>query len=115
MADKLRNEVNIELLGQTRTMRAEFDAIMAIERDLNKGIVTIVDEAAIGNIKLTDAAVIIFHGLRGFGDTRIKTVKEVGEAILEEGIDKIADKIVEFAGIVLKGVSLGKPKAPETA
>jgi hypothetical protein len=114
MTDILRNEVEIELAGATRTMRATFAAIRNIESALGKSMMAVI--GSIGNngdLSYTDAATIIFHGLRGNGDTRL-TLDQVGEAIVEMGMAKISVPVVNFVSQALSGVSVGKPaEAPQ--
>jgi hypothetical protein len=43
MADNLRNEVQIELAGETRTMRATFAAIRGIEADTGRSIIATIN------------------------------------------------------------------------
>jgi hypothetical protein len=63
---------------------------------------------------VTDSAIIIFHGLRGFGDTRLDR-DAVGEAVLAAGLNKVGTPVVEFLTGTLNGVSLGKPQETEAS
>jgi DNA-directed RNA polymerase subunit L len=113
--EKLRNEVTIELAGETRTMRASFSALMDIERDLKKSLISLINQAAnTGDISVTEAAYIIHHGLRGHKDTRL-SFAQVGDAVMEAGLASVLEPVVSFLGVALSGVSVGKPKEPETA
>ncbi|MBR2691777.1 MAG: gene transfer agent family protein [Aquamicrobium sp.] len=110
MADLLRNEVEIELAGQTRTMRASFSAIRAIEKELGKSLVRLINDiGASGDFSVTDAVTIIHHGLRGYNDTRL-TLDQIGDAVVVEGFQSKATAAAEFLKVALMGASLGKPQ-----
>lgn len=100
-----RNEVSISLAGETRTLRATFTAIRAIERDLGKSIIKVVDDLGLrGDISVTDTATIIYRGLQGYGDTRL-TLDQVGNALVQEGFTEKAASAAEFLRVALMGVS----------
>jgi hypothetical protein len=109
MADALRNEVGIDLDGQTRTMRATFASIRGIERDLKTNLVPLIEKLGRGDVGIEQAAVIVFHGLRGFGDTELN-LDQVGEAILKTGLGSVMMPVVEFLSQAMQGVTLGKPQ-----
>ncbi|WP_342150232.1 GTA-gp10 family protein [Methylorubrum sp. SB2] len=111
MENLQRNELRIELAGETRTLRASFTAIRAIETALGKSLVKIVDDLSLrGDISVTDTAVIIFHGLKGYDDTRL-TIDQVGEAIVGEPFRDMAAAAAHFLSIALKGApGVGKPE-----
>lgn len=114
MSGPVLNEVKIDLAGETRTMRASFSALIEIERDLKKSLIALINQAAeSGDIGVTEAAVIVHHGLRGYQDARL-TYAQVGEAIMEAGLPNILGAVMEFLGKALNGVTMGKPQ-PETA
>lgn len=110
--EPLRNEVKITLAGEERTMRATFAAIRSIEGAMGKSMIAVINQFGGGDISVTDAATIIHHGLRGHGDTRL-TLDQVGEAIVEAGLNNVSLPIVEFVSRALGGVSVGKPEATE--
>lgn len=115
MAELLRNEVAIYLANEERVMRATFSAIRAIEATLGKSITAIINKIAnSGDISMTDAATVIYHGLRGYNDTRL-TLDQVGEAIMEEGLSAATLAVVEFTSKALSGVSLGKSQEAQPA
>lgn len=111
MTDAMTNSVDIELDGQNRTMRASFAAIRGIEKDLGKSIISVVNNLGLNaDLSITDAATIIYHGLRGNADTRM-SLEQVGEAILKEGFNSSSLKVVSFLSVALNGVQMGKPEA----
>lgn len=113
--EAVRNEVKIDLAGETRTMKASFPALMDIERDLRKSLITLINQAAdTGDVSVTEAVTIIHHGLRGNKDTRL-TFAEVGDAVMEVGLAEVLAPVVNFLGVALRGASVGKSKEPETA
>jgi len=114
MTGPARNEVTITLAGEERTLRASFTAIAAIEKALGKSMMAVINKVASGDLAVTEAAVIIFHGLRGFDDTRL-TYEQVGEAVVTAGVTKVSLPVVEFVNIALSGVEVGKPEEPVAA
>ncbi|MET4294713.1 hypothetical protein ABIB06_006546 [Bradyrhizobium sp. LB8.2] len=112
MSERLRNEYTITLKGEEHVMRATFGAIRGIERDLKTNIIPLL--MRLEQMGLEQAAIIVWHGLKGYGDTAM-TLDDVGEAILDIGLDNpdLMTSIVKFAGHALKGAEMGKPqKAP---
>ncbi|WP_197027136.1 GTA-gp10 family protein [Methylopila sp. 73B] len=111
--DNPRNEVSIELAGETRTMRASFAAIRNIERDLGN-ILPLIDKIGQGNVGVDQCATIIFYGLKGFDDHRL-TKDAVGEAVMDRGLSAVMPAVVEFVTGTLKGVAVGKPQPEDKA
>lgn len=108
MADALRNEVSIVLGGETRTMRATFAAIRAIEKDVGHGLTSIIARlGGAADLPITDAVVIVYHGLRGAGDSSL-TVDQIGAMLEETGFDVALQAATEFLVQAMRGVSLGK-------
>jgi hypothetical protein len=114
MENSLRNEISISLAGETRIMRATFTAITAIERALGKSMTAIINQIAGGDLGVTEAAHIVFNGLRGNEDTRL-SFEKVGEAIVQAGLGNVSVAVVEFVSMSLNGVSVGKPEEPQPA
>jgi hypothetical protein len=109
----MRNEVKISLGGVDRTMRATFKAIYAIEKDLGKPWSHVGQMVIEGSYGVREIATIIHHGLRGYDDNRL-SFDEVGEAVMQEGINNCVAPIVEFISIAFQGVkSAGKSEAAE--
>ncbi len=114
MADALRNEVSVTLDGTEYTVRATFAAIRGIERDLKTNLVPLIEKLGRGDVGIEQAAVIVFHGLRGNGDTSLN-LEQVGELILKTGLGEVMLPVVEFLSHAMQGVSLGKQMAAEKA
>jgi len=109
MSNDLRNEFSIELGGETRSMRATFEALRGIERDLKTNLIPLIDRFGRGDVGVEMTAVIIYHGLQGFGDSRL-SLNEVGKHVMEDGLSKLMEPVVRFLGQAMGGVSLGKDK-----
>ncbi len=107
MAEKMRNEVVIKLAGQDRVMRATFAAIRGIENDLRTNIVPLLGRFANGDIGMHQTAVVIYNGLKGYEDTRL-SVEQIGDAILDTGLNEVMVPVIEFLKVALDGVTLGK-------
>ena len=120
MSDAFRNEVTVTLFGKERTMRATFRAIRDIETDLKLNWLRFAQKMAAGDIGIGEMAKIIFHGLKGYGDTRsLKTaapdgltVEEIGDAIIEAGMNEVSTAVIQFIQIGFHGTKpVGKPEA----
>lgn len=112
--DNSRGEIIIQLAGEERVMRPTFDAIAGIERDLKINSLPLLKKFAAGDVGVRDSATIVYHGLRGYGDTRL-TLAEIGDAIIMQGLNELALPISEFLIASLEGVKgLGKRKAEIT-
>lgn len=106
-------------------MRATFRALNDIERDLKVNWLRFAEKMAIGDIGIGEMAKVVYHGIKGFGDTRSVmtdepgklTVDDVGEAILISGMNDVSAAVIQFIQIGFHGTkSAGKPDAPtETA
>jgi hypothetical protein len=112
MAIELRNEVAIDIGGKSRVLRADFRAICAMESFLRMGVVTIVGRFQQKQFGLTDVAALVFFGLQGADDKDL-TMEQVGDAIIETGIDNIISPVIDFALLMMKGVSLGKSQGAQ--
>ena len=112
MANPLRNEVAIDILGKTRVMRADFEAIVGIEQATRRSMVALV---ARGDMPVTDMANIIFLGLRSGGEMSL-TLEQIGNAILEKGYadPSLMNPVMKFLTGAMNGFSVGKPEeAPQ--
>jgi hypothetical protein len=95
-------------------MRANFSAIVAIEKALGKSMIALINQIAAGDVGVTESAHIIYHGLRGNTDARL-SFEQVGEAVIERGLSAVSLPIIEFVSRSLNGVSVGKPSEPSPA
>lgn len=109
MADELRNEVAVTLDGSEYTLRATFAAIRGIERDLRTNLVPLIEKVGRGDVGLEQASIIIFHGLRGYGDESLN-LDQVGELVLKTGLGEVMLPAVNFLSVAMRGASLGKPR-----
>lgn len=91
-------------------MRASFEAMCAIERALGQSTIALMNRIGNRDFGVTETATVIFHGLKGFGDTRLDFQK-VGEAVMEVGIVPLAVTVMEFIGKSMNGVKVGKSEA----
>jgi hypothetical protein len=112
MAEALRNEVSIELAGETRTLRATFGALRGIEKDLGINIVPLISKVTGVDVGVNEFATVIYHGLRGYDDTRL-SLDAVGNAVMEVGLTALLAPVGDFLFKAMEGVSAGKPKPGE--
>lgn len=114
LATPLRNEVEIQIAGELRVMRATFTAIVQIEKQLGKSMIALTSRIANGDLSVTEAAYIIYYGLRGYDDKRL-SLEQVGEGVLAAGLSNMSMPVIEFLTMTLNGVSVGKPSEPNPA
>lgn len=114
MADALRNEFAVTLDGTEYTLRATFTAIRGIERDLKLNLLPLITKVSNGDVGVEQAAIVIFHGMRGFDDTRLK-LEEIGDLIMKTGLSKVMVPVVDFLLHAMEGASLGKPQEAPAA
>lgn len=101
MANPLRGEVEIALGGETLTLRPTFGAIMEIEDRLG-GIVPLASRAAAGDFGLRDVAVIVRACLNA-ADGGSRSLDEVGERIMAEGVANVTPAVSALLAGVLSG------------
>lgn len=109
MAEALRNETQVTLDGVEYTLRATFTAIRNIERDLKTNLVPLIEKIGRGDVGIEQASVIVFHGLRGYGDEG-HTLDQVGDLIMKTGLGSVMLSVVNFLSQAMQGVALGKPQ-----
>ena len=104
-----RGEVKIQLAGEERTMRPTFEAMCAIERDLNTNLLPLMNKVLNGgDFGVLVAATVIYHGLKGAGDTRL-SLAEVGADVVKQGTTNVFGSVISFLASALHGAEgLGK-------
>lgn len=109
-----RGEVKIQLAGEERIMRPTFEAIANIERELSINTLPLLKKMSTGDIGVRAAAVVVYYGLKGYGDTRM-SLAEVGDAVIVQGLNDLGVSISEFLITALEGVkNLGKGEEVKT-
>ncbi|WP_398470718.1 GTA-gp10 family protein [Tardiphaga sp.] len=108
MADRTRNEIDFVVGENTRVMRATVDAMLAIEGELGKSLMRVVQEFTQVDYGMRTLTSVIFHGLKG-GENKVSP-KEVAEDILAIGTDQAAYFAMKFLNVAMNGQTLGKPE-----
>lgn len=105
----------IDLDGQSRELKMTFGVVERLERvHLKKPIVELLHEAAINRPSLTDVATVFHECLLANGDTRLKTVRDVGEALHKKGFSKYLELYIEVLAYALYGSdSVNKDATPD--
>lgn len=112
MANRLRNEIDITLKGKKYVMRANFEAMSAIEADLKMGLIPLITHIGQYNFGVKQCATIIHHGLTAYGDESL-TYPQVGDAVMHEGVGALMGKLVDFLNLGMEGVKMGKSEEAE--
>lgn len=118
--ENIRGEFKINLAGQDRVLKANFDAIERLETEVFKdGIFVALTSAVQGKPRISDIVSVIYIGLICNKDTRLSRA-QVGQAITEEGIVKFAEVYISFLNYCVtggqegKGGSTGESAAPDS-
>ena len=99
----IRGEFSIELDGQARTLKANFDAIERLEGGLfNKPIVEKLYEAGQGRVAFRDVVTLIDIGLQANKDTRLSR-NQIGEAVLKAGMANYIKVYIEYLTYCING------------
>lgn len=86
----------LEILGKKRDLRCTFGAIEALEGAIIKRpLISLLNDALTGEIYFLHVLEVVLQGLKANGDTRFDR-NEVGEYILEKGLDSFIPFFIEF-------------------
>lgn len=108
MTESLRNEVMVTFGGREYPMRATFACVRLIERELGRGIIAAVAQAS--QLTVSETVGIIYHGIKAADPDMKLSVDEVGNAVLEDGVEHATSAVLKFMLQVMNGVSTpGKP------
>lgn len=67
-ANEIRGEVDLELEGERFVLRPSFAAIVEAEKATGKGLIKLAEQAAAGELTLTECAAITTHFIRAWGE-----------------------------------------------
>lgn len=112
MANKHRGEVKVTLDGVEYTMRPTFEALISIEDDLNKKLVSIARAFFQSDIGVKETAHIIHRGIESSGAQL--SLEAVGRAVVKGGVNNYIKPIVNFLTEGLGGEDKGKGEEAET-
>lgn len=104
----IRGVFTVDLAGQERGLKANFDAIERLEGSVFKGpIITKLQEAVQGRASFKDVAGLIHTGLVCNKDTRLSR-EEVGAAVFEGGLVNFLPVYIDFLTYCITGGQEGK-------
>ena len=84
MTNPLKGQIQINLGGKDYSCRLNVDAIIKIETQLDKGILTITQKLSEADVRMGELVCILLHALRGGGNDIDE--KDVKALIQETGI-----------------------------
>ena len=95
-----RGEASIVVAGETLVLRPSFNALVLAEEELGS-LFGLVERAAEGLLTLSEIAALFDHLSRG----RPKTIDRamIGEAVVGQGLAKVAPVLRLVLGQILKG------------
>ncbi len=96
MSNKNRGEIYIELAGRKHILRPSFQAICAIEGELNISILDILIDVSKKKLKLSDMISIVKHGMYAYQGNLDMSDEDIGNDIYEAGLVNIMPQIVQF-------------------
>lgn len=95
--------IDVTLAGRTYGLRPAFGALMRIEKALGAGLGALVARYLRREYGLTDTTRIVYEGIVAEDGNRAPTYEEVAEAIVREGIDRVAPAALELLDAALAG------------
>jgi hypothetical protein len=96
MSNKSRGEVSIDLAGKKHILRPSFQAICAIEGELNKSILDILIGISEKKLRLSDMVSVVKHGMHAYQENSTILGKNIGSDIYEAGLVNIMPTIILF-------------------
>ena len=84
MTNPLKGQTLVNLGGKDYTCRLNVDAIIKIETQLDKGILTITQKLSEADVRMGELVCILLHAIRGGGNT--VSEKDIKDLIQETGI-----------------------------
>ncbi len=102
MANRYKGDVDIDMLGKTRTLRPTFGALAGIEHATGMGFAAVVQRFASGQFGIDDVAIVLREGMGAAGDDApdLETIKR---AIVDEGFGVCAAAAGAFLGNAVLG------------
>ena len=96
MSNKNRGEISIDLEGKKHILRTSFQAICAIEGELNKSILDILIGISENKLKLSDMVSVVKHGMHAYQGNSTILDENIGSEIYEAGLVNIMPTIIRF-------------------
>lgn len=95
MANKVRGEVDVELDGNTYTLRPSWQVVEKIERELG-GVLGIMNRVKEGNVRIDEIAFIIYAGLEGNKTQKTPSFKDVHQIVFDTGFVNYISVVSSF-------------------
>jgi len=112
MANPHRGEVEVSLGGETFILRPTFEALAEIEKATGLGLVPFATKITTGSYGVLDVFTVLKAGIRAGGR---EPPKDLGQRIVEEGLIRLSDGVLNFLTQALDGGSKGAPGKAEAA
>jgi len=106
--NKFRNEVKLELNGNSYLLRGTFGALVEIEDEVGEPLPVLLNNIAQGNVSLRTIMSVILYGARAANPDLDEDRLE--QDIAEGGINTAITGIVEFLVVALEGGKQVKKK-----
>jgi hypothetical protein len=84
MANPLKGQILVKLGGKDHTCRLNVDAIISIETELDKGILSITQKLSEADVRMGELVCILLHAIRGGGND--VSEKDIKNLIQDAGI-----------------------------
>jgi hypothetical protein len=101
MANKSRGEVDLKLGDHVFVLRPSYEAQQLIEAELGERLFPFANRVTEGDMGVRDVVTVIKHGRIANG--RDWTEAEIGEAVVENGLENVIVPVVEFLSNAVRG------------
>jgi len=102
MTNAARNESSIELMGDSYLVRPTFNTVARIEGALNEGVISLGQKMARGEMSLSAMAIVLHH-MAGSTGSRPPKVADIGEHLMETGLQQYVLPVSEFLLTAFQG------------
>lgn len=96
MPNEARNEVSVTLMDTVYHTRPTFNAVARIEGALGEGVVSLGQKAFTQQLPVSSMAVILHHMAATDSGHKPPSIKDIGEFLVDEGIDDVVAPMAEF-------------------
>lgn len=94
---------SITISGQVYSMKPTFAAISEIERTTGKGFFQLIRQFQCGEFLFIDMICIIYCGIKHGENNYCPNKSEIGEAVIESGIDAVMKPVTDFLRLAITG------------
>jgi len=114
MTNRVRGEISVPMGDVIYTLALTYEAMTSIESDTGQGVLELFNKSYNGTLSLSEIAVILHHSMIvGEGEVRPPLV-EIGEKLLDVGINSVITPIGLFFTQALSGDAKKQKAAKKT-